>query len=153
MDYWTDGSVAARAAGETNTRMKAVRGLFAVLLVPVFLTGCAVFQPKDPVVAVKERAQERWDALLANDLDRAYKYLSVGTRTMRSPEQYKGTVKLGLWRSAKVDSAECELDRCAVTVAVTYLYKGKVSGKVEGETHLQETWIKESGSWWYVPRQ
>jgi len=118
----------------------------------VACTGMAV-TVKDDAQTVTARAQQRWDLLLASDLDHAYGFLSPGGGAMRSLEQYKGSIKLGLWRTAKAESVECSATRCTVSVRVGYIYQGKASGKVEGESLLQEIWIKENGSWWLVPLQ
>lgn len=135
--------------------MNMFRRLLSLLVVQMSLVACAsvAVTTEDDLQVVTARAQRRWDLLLASDIGQAYGFLSPGSRAMRSLEQYKGSIKLGLWRTAKVDSAECSAIRCTVNVMVGYVYQGKASGKVEGESLLQEIWIKENGSWWLVPRQ
>jgi hypothetical protein len=95
-----------------------------------------------------QRAQARWDALIRGDLNAAYEFLSPGSRAVMSLAVYKGKLKPGLWRSAKVRSVECEADVCSVKLVIDY----DVRAAKGIETPLTEKWIIESGDAWYVDR-
>jgi len=95
-----------------------------------------------------QRAQARWDALIRGDLNAAYEFLSPGSRAVMSLPVYKGKLKPGLWRSAKVRSVDCEADVCSVQLLITY----DVRAAKGIETPLTEKWIIESGNAWYVDR-
>jgi len=121
----------------------------------MFAFGCSSLggiSKDSPVEAKKERAgqraQARWDALIRGDLNAAYEFLSPGTRAVTSQAVYKGKIKPGMWRSAKVQSVECEADVCSVKLLVDYDVR-----RIKGiETPLTEKWIIESGNAWYVDR-
>jgi hypothetical protein len=121
----------------------------------MFAVGCSSLggiSKDSPLEAKKERAgqraQARWDALIRGDVNAAYEFLSPGTRAITSQAAYKGRIKPGMWRSAKVQSVECEADVCSVKLLLDYDAR-----RVRGiETPLTEKWIIESGDAWYVDR-
>lgn len=127
--------------------------LLAALLV-VELTGCTgnVRNVEDQQGArqqVGERATQRWNALMAGDLAKAYEYMSPGTREVMSLDLYKKKIRAGAWKKANVDTVSCEQDRCEVTMVIEYGYRDMKSI----ETRLNEVWLQEGGKWWYVPRK
>ena len=116
------------------------------------LTGCASLsadsaaEQKQKVVA--EKAQARWNVLIKGDVEAAYQFLSTGSKAATSVAAYKAKIKPGLWREAKVGKIECEAEICKVMMLVTYDTR-----RMRGiETPVDETWIIESGSAWYVYR-
>lgn len=141
-----------------KARVSVLCGL--AVLFSGLLVGCAtvgdeprtvVAEQESSVVHVSRLAQERWDLLLKGDLDRAYAYLSEGSRQLRTLEQYKARIKPGLWRGAKVESAECAEEVCKVQVRIGY--KVKRAGAVqEGETYVEERWVREGGRWGYFAK-
>lgn len=119
------------------------------------LAGCSSLPTSEvgrPEDVVKQRAAERWALLLQGKLDEAYEYLSPGSRDVMSVRQYKARIRPGRWKSAEVAQVGCSESVCQVTVDVEYIYVGR-EGKTEMTTGLKETWIKEGGSWWHVPRR
>ena len=116
------------------------------------LTGCASLSadsaPERKQKIVAEKAQARWDVLIKGDVGAAYQFLSSGSKAATSLEVYKSKVKPGLWRQAKVGKIDCEAEICKVMMLVTYDTR-----RMRGiETPVDETWIIESGSAWYVYR-
>jgi len=125
---------------------------WAVLGVAAVLAGCATIGPgssaeqKQKVVA--ERAQARWDVLIKGDVASAYQFLSAGSKAETSAQLYKAKMKPGMWREARVSKVDCGAETCKVTMLVTYDAK-----RMKGlETPVEETWIIENGSAWYVYR-
>jgi hypothetical protein len=111
--------------------------------------------PEVKAAVVKERAQARWQALIKGDLDAAYVYLSPGSKAATSIEAYRRQIRPGLWRTAKVESAECEAELCSVKLQLTYdIPRGPMSPKaIPGiETPISERWVIENGSAWFVYR-
>lgn len=115
------------------------------------VSGCAAMRPvpADAAAEVRERADQRWQHLVAGRLDEAYAYLSPGSRERVTAPYYKGSLKPGMWRGAKVAGVECETDVCKVQVALKYEYM-RPGVKYESERTLDETWIREGGQWWYL---
>jgi len=125
---------------------------FAVLGVAAVLAGCATIGPASSVEqkqkVVAERAQGRWDVLIKGDVASAYQFLSAGSKAETSAELYKAKMKPGMWRQAKVSKVDCGAETCKVTMLITYDTK-----RLKGlETPIEETWIIENGSAWYVYR-
>ena len=93
---------------------------------------------------VKARAQQRWDALVAGEVERAYSFLSPGTRQSRSLASYRALVRVGFWKGARVSSVYCpDQDRCKVSLEVDYVFKGSAIA-----SPVVEEWVFADGEWW-----
>jgi hypothetical protein len=121
------------------------------------LGGCAgmagfwISKDSDPTAkqkVVAERAEARWQSLIKGDLDAAYAYLSEGSKATTPRDVYKAKIRPGMWRQAKVEKVECEAEVCKVELRITLDHK-----LMKGiQTPLNENWIIEKGSAWYVYR-
>lgn len=112
------------------------------------VAGCATTPPADYPKLVEKRAGERWGQLLKGNVDAAYEYLSPATRATLTREQYKGSIRPGLWREARIVAVECEADVCRAMVEVVYdhrLIKGV-------RTQINENWLIRDGNAWFVHR-
>jgi len=126
-------------------------------VVGVMLTGCATNTTRGVTVdapqevkqkAVKERALARWQALIDSDAEKAYEFLSAGSKAVASFGEYKGRARLQGFKSADFTSASCEADSCKVRLTV--VLEHKLMKKIPIE--LEETWELEKGQYWYVWR-
>jgi len=116
------------------------------------LAGCAGIRvdssPEAKQQFVGERALARWQVLMKGDVDGAYQFFSAGSKVATSPEVYKSKMRPGMWRAAKVDKVDCQGEICKVTMLITYDTR-----PMRGiQTPVEETWIIENGSAWYVYR-
>ena len=92
------------------------------------------------------RAEARWDAVIKDDLDAAYAYMSPASREVTSLEKYKANTAARRFREAKIDSVACEADACTVRLLVTYDHP-----RMKGiTTPIVESWIIDGGQAWYV---
>jgi hypothetical protein len=97
---------------------------------------------------VAERAQARWQVLIKGDVEGAYQFLSAGSKAVTSLDLYKAKIRPGMWREAKVEKVECEAEICRVLMQITYDTR-----RMRGiQTPLDESWIIENGSAWYIYR-
>jgi hypothetical protein len=104
--------------------------------------------PKTPEATIKERAQARWDALVQGDFNKAYGYLSPGSRSVMSASEYAGTLRRGFWKSATVEKVECgSAQSCDVAATIEYEFMGR-----QTKTPLRETWIRDGSEWWYLQK-
>ena len=95
---------------------------------------------------VTARAEARWDAMVKDDLDTAYGYMSPASRQVTSLDKYKANTRRGAFREAKIDSVACEADACTVRLFVTYDHP-----RMKGiTTPIVESWIIDGGQAWYV---
>jgi len=115
------------------------------------MAGFGISKDSDPAAkqkVVAERAEARWQSLIKGDLDAAYAYLSEGSKATTSLAVYKSKIRPGMWRQAKVEKVECEAEVCNVELQITFDHK-----LMKGiQTPLNESWIIEKGSAWYVYR-
>jgi len=130
-------------------RLTAALAGFAIVASQL-MSGCATSASSRPATeVVLERAQSRWAALLKRDWALAYSYLSSGYRATvpldRYGNQFSGPLQ---WEAAKAHSAECEGQRCVVTVEITF--KLLLSGHRDrvSSTFLEEVWLLEDGQWY-----
>lgn len=133
--------------------MKVSTGLLSALAVVALLAGCAT-APDVAEQTVEERAQARWDHLVARQFGQAWEYYSPGFRATTTAEDYTFDMvrRQVRWTAAEVLGSECEEDRCQVTYRVEYR-------PVTGPSHFrgmdlsrtqEESWIRSDGQWWYV---
>ena len=73
---------------QEDTRMITERIAVATLGALVLLLGGCNFGDKDSVAQVDTRAVERWNYLIAHQAEKAYDYLSPGTRETQTRESY-----------------------------------------------------------------
>jgi len=126
-----------------------ILGLGVVLGV---LVGCAGISSdaipargSSPEEIVAERAQKRWDALVAGDVEKAYAYLSPASRLTRSLAVYKSSLKLGFWKAAKVERVLCpQAGLCEVHLVIEYVQGFAIASPA------RESWAQTEGQWWYV---
>lgn len=127
----------------------------AILVLMVALAGCATTGAPDKQIA--ERAQARWDALVAGDLDTAYGYLSPAYRSSVSSMQYQRRILLQKvrWTGAEYIDSDCLEESCKVRISLDFSLIGALPGvrRFNGTQEIEETWIKSGGKWWYVPEK
>lgn len=99
-------------------------------------------------------AANRWDLMIQGKIDEVYQdYVSPATKAVMSRDVYRGGIKLGLWKSAKVSKVACASEEvCSVDVIVSYAYRAK-GVAIENDTAVTEAWRLVDGRWWYVPSQ
>ncbi len=120
-------------------------------LTTLVMTACASMPGSGPQGVVKQRAAERWSALVSGEFTRAYSYNTPGFRAVVTPDGFRnrfgGAVK---WVGSEVVNVDCpEPAKCVATVRVDF--KPVMSGRAGGEisTHVDETWLLEDGKWWF----
>jgi len=148
-------------SGRFRWRAHAIRPariLALSLILLSALAACATTAQKssarDPVV---ERADARWAALLADDLETAYSFYSPGYRSATSLIDFGVSMRLRkvAWTGATYREHQCSDDRCTVTFVVDYRVRNPVPGlnEFDGKSEDRETWVKTGGEWWYVPNK
>ena len=114
------------------------------------LGGCAVIEKASEEEAVKqvsERAQERWNLVMKGQMEKAYEYLSPASRSTLSFDAFRRHHAPGRrWRAIQLEKVDCRPDACQVRMTLEYdLFE------IKGlKRSLEETWIKDAGTWWLV---
>lgn len=96
---------------------------------------------------VMSRAQLRWNAIMAGDLNGAYTFISPAGRAKLQAQDYRARVNTVNFRKAVVKEAICQADSCDVKIAFDY-----VVGDIPLKQILSEIWILDEGNWWFVYR-
>ena len=134
------------------------RGAGLLVVFSLLLGGCSSIgvdgsgSSVDRKEAVAKIASDRWALLLQGKLDDAYRiYFSEASKALISIDGYRGSIKPGLWKGAKVSDVDCAAeDLCTVNVVVKYAYRGRGGVVVENETVISELWRKLGDGWKFV---
>lgn len=125
------------------------------LLLAALASACATIQPAATIV--QQRAQARWDALLAGDYDSAYGFYSPGYRSAHSRVDFEVLLRTHRvrWSSAEVRKSSCEADVCAVVTSLGYQVAGAVPGVPvwKNKKDVAETWVRTGAQWWFLPEK
>lgn len=123
------------------------------LLLIMALAACATSGKHESLV--DQRAQERWDLLLAEDYLGAYRYLSPAYRSSVSATQYQRRLLLQQvrWTDARYIDSDCSGNSCKVRISLDYSLRKALPGvpRYDGTQEVDEQWVKSEGEWWYVP--
>ena len=119
----------------------------------LLLSACA--SPERTERDIEGRAMERWDTLLADDLDGAYQFLSPGYRSSVSSVQYQRAILLNKvkWTGARYIESDCTETTCKVKISLDYALYGVLPGvnSFEGTQTVEESWVLTEGIWYFVP--
>jgi hypothetical protein len=130
--------------------------LTVILLTTLLLAGCAG-APSSPDQVVKERAEQRWEAIFARDYSKAYEFYSPGYRSQYSAVDLEIALRVQKvrWTSAKYIDHACNEDICKVRFNLSYRVAAPVPGVNvwNGWDTIEEQWVRTSGKWWYLPDQ
>jgi hypothetical protein len=132
----------------SNRRMGR-RAALAAVMASTLLAGCAnLVGASNPEAVVKERAQQRWQALIGSDFAKAYAYTAPSYRALVSADTYRKGFGSGGWVSADVQSVNCDTDKCTVRLKIDMKPPmGTRFGSTIG-SYVDETWILEDRQWW-----
>ena len=130
--------------------------LLLATLALLALSACAT-TPSGDDKRVTDRAQERWDAVVNDQLEEAYEYYSPGYRSATSLIDFGTEMRLRKLRyiSAEYLDHECEQSRCTVRFMIGYRVFAPVPGLIQydGQQMVEDTWVRTSGEWWYLPNK
>ncbi|MCX7552641.1 hypothetical protein OS175_02020 [Marinicella sp. S1101] len=119
----------------------------------LLLTGCQTNEDLETSV------NNRWAAIISNDLEGAYSYFSPGYKEIENLQSFQvrmATAMINMkWTAAKYKTSNCESESvCNVSVEVdyTYTFPRRSFGKTEAKTTVYENWIKIDGAWRHVPK-
>ena len=129
------------------------------LFLPLALAACgggtAVKAPANDS-ALEKRSVERWNLLIARKAEKAYDYLTPGTRTTESREKYAADMnnRPVHWESVTYIDRKCDdPDACTLQLQATFSVNmsAKMGHDVQSVTLLWERWVRVNGQWYYLP--
>lgn len=124
-------------------------------LLALFLAGCGSI---DKSSSVEKRATERWNLLIAREAEKAFDYLTPGTRETQTRENYAASMNSRpvKWTAAKFNRKECDVDRCKVYMDISYSVAapgaGAVGKAMESVSTQSETWVYVDNEWYFLPK-
>jgi len=129
--------------------------VFGICLLAALLlaSGCGDRRSAEEIVT--ERAQARWDAIIAEDYQAAWEMHSPGFRqrvSIRDFIRQQADLPFSYDR-AVVEEVRCENERCEVKVLINFtLVAGQrfIRG-MRSEQTISEVWILSDSKWWYSP--
>jgi len=130
--------------------------LAALAALLVALAGCNT--NSDPTADVEKRAVDRWNFLISHQAEKAYDYLSPGTRETQTRESYATAMNSRpvRWTAAKYNHKECDADRCKVYIDVSYSLTmpgaGAIGKPIESTSTQTETWVRVKDDWYFLPK-
>ena len=136
-----------------TNRVGAV-GVAAIGALVALAAGCN----RDSTADVDKRAVERWNFLIAHQAEKAYDYLSPGTRETQTRENYAGAMNNRpiKWTAAKFNRKECDADRCKVYIDVSYSVAvpgaGGIGKPIETTSTQSEIWVHVKDDWYFLPK-
>lgn len=138
--------------------MQTALRIAAAALAVLILAACGPQEPPRPDhEIVAERAQARWDALIAGDFATALTYYTPGFQEQTPADAFAADMsnRPVQWVSAEHRESTCEGDRCAVEMLVGYRLPSapaQLSG-LGNQRPVEETWVRIDDGWWFVPGQ
>lgn len=145
----------ARGTDRPQKTRRSAAGVVAVsmLAAALGLSGCAALGPQTPEQQVSQRAQARWDALSQRQFSAAYALLAPSLRQLITEDRWARRFGgAATWKSAEIINVQCEEQRCEATVRINAYVMAGPRQQPEITTHIQETWVREEGRWWYFQK-
>lgn len=123
------------------------RAAFCAALV---LAGCASQTVVAPETLIRQRAAERWNALIAGDFASAYGFSAPSFKSIVSQDAFRGRIGSAvIWLGTEITQVDCaEVVQCKVKLRLDFkpVLGGGASQKMS--TYIDETWLLEDGQWW-----
>ncbi len=134
------------------TRRSALAACGAVAAAAL-LAGCAAFTPATPEEAVKQRATERWQALIKGDYKAAYGYLAPSVRSVNDYERYRASFGAAIkWLEVEVVNVACEPEKCSARIKIVSAPHPSLRFPANITSGIDETWLLEDGKWWFYQK-
>lgn len=140
-----------------HMRRMTARGVraFTMAACALWLAGCAALPDKAAEETVRERAQARWDAVIAGKWEQAYGYATPAYREANELYHFRRRLDRGLikYKQATVGDVTCkETDVCVVKMNMTIFPSQEIpTGNIT--TTIEERWMRVNGEWWRFEKQ
>jgi len=140
-------SLLAGAARQTGART------VGALIFALAFAGCASTPlPTTPEEIVAERAQARWDALVAGDWETAYSFATPAYRNAIDVNAFRSrSGGQASWLGSEIRHVECEAEVCNVLVRLAFR-PIMPRDLPELHTDYDERWVLIDGTWWVFLR-
>jgi len=131
-----------------------MKKIMLLTILIALLSGCA-----ETVDDIDGKAVARWNALINNDYEKAYQYIAPSYRELENLVTYQMRIQKAQlniqWNEVEFLGKECGEDSCVVNMNIhyTYQFSRRAFGEASAATKVEENWIKDGGSWYYMPKK
>jgi len=105
---------------------------------------------------LEQRVIARWDALIKKDFAAAYAFTSPAYRKLYTLNSFKSKFgnKAG-WKRVEVVNVDFKGDNAAIVSIILHFvyYTAQMDKPLDMKTHIQESWVREDGQWWYLMKE
>lgn len=132
-----------------------MRASFLLLFV-CFVQGCAIKGGyRDESSILRERAVDRWEALLNKNWEEAYSYELPEYRATHDVAKYKRRYGSSVqWLHVKIEAVEIKEDHHTADVfgELTFQFMAPGSSQnIRNTSEFRERWVKKDSEWWFTP--
>ena len=105
---------------------------------------------------LEQRVVAKWDALIKKDFEAAYSFTSPAYRKLYTLNSFKS--KFGnkaAWKRIEVIGVDFKGDNAAIVGIILHFvyYTTQMDKPLDMKTHIQESWVREDGQWWYLMKE
>lgn len=126
----------------------------SLVFILLIVQGCAQISVNSPEEIVRQRLSDRWVALIAGQLETAYRFETPEYRDLYSFSDYRRTIHgVGSWKKMDVEYIDCIEDKCIANIKIYATIKiGMGFEAVESDARAKENWIHHStsGQWYHI---
>lgn len=125
-------------------------GMLCAFVAAAVLSACAHVELSSTTEElVHDRAQARWNAQVAGDLEKAYSFFAPSYRSVVASDAYRARMgSAAKITEAEVTSVVCEAEVCSVRVRLGFAPILKSRALAVENTHFEERWVLDGGNWW-----
>jgi len=131
-----------------------MKNVMMLTILIALLSGCA-----ETVDDIDAKAEARWQALIDNKYEQAYQYLAPSYRELEDLMTYQMRIQKAQlniqWNEVEFLAKECQEDACTVKLNInhTYQFSRRAFGEATADRQIEENWIKDGGTWYYLPKK
>jgi hypothetical protein len=128
--------------------------LWAALCLSLAVSACASLAPGKPEDQVRQRASERWQALIKGEFTRAYSYSTPGFKAVVAAEAFQGRFGGAVtWVAADVVRVTCDdANKCVANIRLEFKPAMSVKKGATLTSYFDETWLRDAGQWWFFQK-
>lgn len=133
--------------------VKAPLQWLSMLMLALVVSGCASMKLSTAENRLAERAEQRWQALIAGDFDQAYEYETPGYRSVYSMKAFQNRFGRHIrWQDVTIQSVSVSDDVAEVQVMIAFKTLTPEGRVIEGLQPVRERWQLVGGEWWFSSR-
>jgi hypothetical protein len=131
-----------------------MKNILMLAVLVTLLSACA-----ETVDDIDAKAVARWQALIDNDYEKAYQYIAPSYRELENLMTYQMRIQKAQlniqWNDVEFLDKECNEESCNVKLNINYTYQfsRRAFGEATAGTRIEESWIKDGGTWYYLPKK